>query len=458
MVPGVDLWRFGRRIGPLSRRLAERERWEPDRLRAWQVERARNILTHCARRVPFYRRRFREHGFDPEHMDDLSAIQVLPPLTKDDIRSHVGDLFAEGASRRFVKRGRTGGSTGEPTPFFLSREEAAWFEAVVRRCWDWMGVRPGARLVKIAGRTYTSDWRRPVISFVSTPLRNTYALPAPYLDDALIDTYIETLARLRAEVPYGYPSSMEMLSRRLLETGRRLSSVRVVWTSSETLLDSQRDLIHRAFGFQPFDGYGGGDGPIAMECWAHRGLHVFQHSRLVEVVDDQGRSVPPGGTGRVLVTQFFNRAWPFVRYDTGDLAEVLPDDAPCPCGVRLPRFARIHGRTGDILVTPDGRRVTIANVTLVFGPIHDRVRAYQLYQERFDEIEVRIVRTPAFDEQTESYVERSLRLFVGSRVRLRYRYLDDIPVTPAGKRRILVSALAREGAREPPLPRPGSEG
>lgn len=433
--------RFRRTTRPLEVELERRERWSPEAIQDWQIEQLRQILSHCAHHVPYYRALFRRVGFDPDRVKERSDLGVLPPLTKDLIRSHGQDLFADGVSQSDLKKGRTGGSTGEPTPFYLSREEAAWFEALVRRCRDWIGVRPGDRMVKIAGRPYTSDWRRPFIQFVNTRLRNIRSLPAPYLSDSLLDSYIRALEKMRPPVLYGYPSAMELLSRRMLERDRRLPSVRVVWTSSESLLDHQRALIREAFGCEPFDGYGGGDAPLAMECRAHQGLHVFQHARFIEVVDERGLAVPAGGTGRVLVTLFFNRAWPYVRYDTGDLAEVMPEDRPCPCGVRLPRFRRIHGRTGDILVTPDGRRATVANVTLVFGPIHDRVRAYQFFQERPDEIEVRIVPTQTYSKETEEYIERSLRLFLGCDVRLTFRKVDDIVLTPAGKRRILVSTL-----------------
>ncbi len=446
-IPFVDLWRFGKRIDPLKRVLEEREGWDPERLRSWQVERLRDILVHCDRHVPFYRRRFREVGFDPSRFDDPSQLEVVPALTKDDIRAHAHELFAEGLSRRGIKRGNTGGSTGVPTPFFLSREEAAWFEAVVRRCYDWLGIRPGDRIVKIAGLTYWKDWRLPFIQFVNTYFRNLRSLPAPYLSDDLMDSYILTLNQMRAPVLYGYPSAIELLARRMIETGRKVPSVRVVWTSSETLLDHQRALVREAFGIEPFDGYGGAETPIAIECRAHQGLHVFQHAKYVEVVDERGRAVPPGRTGRVLVTQFFNRVWPMVRYDLGDLAEWMPDGDPCPCGVRLPKFRRIHGRTGDILVTPDGRRVTIANVTLVFGSIHDQVRAYQLYQDRPDAIEVRIVPTRSFTTATETHIERSLRRFLGDEVHLVFRHVDDIELTPAGKRRILVCTLPGVGSR-----------
>ncbi len=442
-VPWIDWWRFGRRIGPLKSELARRERWDPGRLRTWQVERLRDILVHCAQHVPFYRERFRTVGFDPSRLEDPAQIEVIPPLTKDDIRAHSEDLFAQGVSRRGIKRGWTGGSTGEPTSFFQSREEAAWFEATVRRCYDWLGIRPGDRIVKVAGLAYWKDWRRPAIQFVNTYFRNLRSLPAPYLKDDVIDSYITQLNEMRAPVLYGYPSAMEMISRRMLESGRRVPSVRIVWTSSETLLEHQRALIREAFGVEPFDGYGGAETPLAIECRSHQGLHVFEHAKFVEVVDEQGRPVPPGQPGRVWVTLFYNRVWPFVRYDTGDLAEWMPGEESCPCGVRLPRFRRVLGRTGDVLVTPDGRKATIANVTLVFGAIHGQVRAYQFYQDRPDVIEVRVVPTQSYSTQTEAYIERSLRRFLGHEVRLVFRLVDDIQLTPAGKRRILIGQVPK---------------
>lgn len=131
------------------------------------------------------------------------------------------------------------------------------------RGWDRMGVRPRARPAKIAGRTHTSHWRSPLISFVIRRFRNTLSSPASTLGDTLLDQYIEALDRIRAEVIHSYLSSVQLLSRRLIETARSLTSVRVVETSSETFLVPQPAMVRRRFGWTPSMDMAGAMEPFA---------------------------------------------------------------------------------------------------------------------------------------------------------------------------------------------------
>jgi phenylacetate-coenzyme A ligase PaaK-like adenylate-forming protein len=74
-------------------------------------------------------------------------------------------------------------------------------------------------------------------------------------------------------------------------------------------------------------------GVIAATC-ERGGLHVHADHLIVEVVDDAGRSQPAGTAGRLLVTDLYNYAAPYLRHDLGDLGRLAP--AACGCGRSLP--------------------------------------------------------------------------------------------------------------------------
>ncbi len=68
-------------------------------------------------------------------------------------------------------------------------------------------------------------------------------------------------------------------------------------------------------------------GLIAYETEAREGL-VLDEGVLVEIVrPGTGDPVPDGEVGEVVVTTF-NRDYPLVRFGTGDLSAVLPNDEP----------------------------------------------------------------------------------------------------------------------------------
>jgi phenylacetate-CoA ligase len=77
-------------------------------------------------------------------------------------------------------------------------------------------------------------------------------------------------------------------------------------------------------------------------------LDVADDLALVEIVDADGRPVPPGTPGeRVLVTNLASRAVPLIRYELGDV--VTPADGPSPAGRPYRRLAAVEGRSADLL-------------------------------------------------------------------------------------------------------------
>src|SRR5262249_12745589 len=97
------------------------ERLSTDETRARQRERLRALLEHAGRRVPFYRSAFAEAGLDPAHLRDgetIRALQSLPVLTKEILRTRGAELMSDDAGSRGATRNATGGSTGEPLTFY----------------------------------------------------------------------------------------------------------------------------------------------------------------------------------------------------------------------------------------------------------------------------------------------------------------------------------------------------
>ncbi len=442
-----DWVRFGRSLGPLVAELRERDTWDPERLRTWQTDRVRALLRHAYDNVPFYRRRFESVGFHPDDFSDLADLSRIPPLTKKDIRECAEEIFARGVERWRLKKGRTGGSTGEPTAFYRPSSEVAWHVASIRRCEEMLGIRPGDVMVRVGGVAYAATWQKRLYGLWESRVLGVHGLTCDYLDDDRLIKYIDTIADIEARVVGGYPSAMYLLATKMLEIGRRLPSVQIVWTSSEMLQPFQRERIREAFGVEAFDTYGAGDVPVASECAAHNGLHLFQSARLIEVVKEDGTSARPGEVGQVLVTSFYNWDWPYIRYDLGDLVEVSPP-GPCVCGIRLPKVSRVLGRTGDYLVSPDGRRATVANLTLIFGPVARQVRAYQFFQEDPASVEIRLVPGYGYDSTTETFITDCVRSVLGEACRITVRTMQDIPTTPAGKRLLVVSKVPQQDRPE----------
>ena len=155
---------------------------------------------------------------------------------------------------------------------------------------------------------------------------------------------------------------------------------RIVTATAETLHPIARDRFQRAFRAPVFDQYGLTEvgGVVARECRAHAGYHVLSPDYLVEVVDADGKRLPDGSDGEILVTNLYSRIVPIVRYRTGDFGVLTR--TPCACGLATPRIVRLTGRTITRFRLPDARTISPFDE---FGPLIWKlpVEQFQMVQE-----------------------------------------------------------------------------
>src|SRR5258706_4441669 len=176
---------------------------------------------------------------------------------------------------------------------------------------------------------------------------------------------------------------------------------------------------------------------IGAECERHTGLHLTQETLRVEILDDDGRASPPGAEGNDVITALYNYGMPFVRYANGDRA-VSGCGGGCACGRGLPLLKQVTGRHLDVLRTPDGRRIAG-----VFFPhlMKDfaAVARFQVVQERIDRVELRVVFASPLAPAERRRLETRVREALGPAVRFDLSEVTQIPLTPAGKLRVVVS-------------------
>ena len=69
---------------------------------------------------------------------------------------------------------------------------------------------------------------------------------------------------------------------------------------------------------------------------------------------------------------------------------------------------------------------------------------YQVIQKSVSDIEVKVVKNEAYDEQFEAHIKRSLRMILGNGINFKLDYVDEIKVPRSGKRRFIISEIAKD--------------
>ncbi|HAY09418.1 MAG TPA: hypothetical protein DCY18_05710, partial [Thauera sp.] len=133
-----------------------------------------------------------------------------------------------------------------------------------------------------------------------------------------------------------------------------------------------------------------------------------------------------------------NFAFPLLRYEVGDYAEV---GEPCPCGRGLPVIRRILGRQRNMLRLPDGRcHWPILNYKAMNTIVP--LRQLRMIQVELERIEVDIVTTHRPDEATELRLGEEIQRNLGYPFKLEFHYVDAIPRSAGGKFEDFMSRVA----------------
>lgn len=373
-------------LGFTLRTLALRRgrRMGPAKLAVLQRARLATLVGRAIRSSAFYREKFR--GIDParfsladlpttnksELMADFDRVVTDPSIRRAEVARFMDDPGNSG--RLYLGRyvvSHTSGSQGQPLlivqdrslmdlSFGLQMTRGNAAKVTLRETLKRLVEPVRLAAVTLKGGFYPS----------ATMFRN---LPAParrFIDLLwLSQTDADLVDRLNAFRPTtltAYAGVLEILALEA-EAGRlRIGPwLTQVVSNSEALTDRARARIEAAFGHHVMNNYATGECTfLSNGCPTDEGSHVNADWAILEVVDDDYRPVPDGTPGqRVLITNLANFAQPIIRYEVGDVVTMATE--PCGCGSRLPRVARIAGRTTDVFwVGEGGRRRRLINMVL----------------------------------------------------------------------------------------------
>ncbi|MCS6866627.1 MAG: phenylacetate--CoA ligase family protein [Gemmataceae bacterium] len=422
-------WRDG---SPRLRHLRTLERTQfdpPEVIAARQLAAVQKQLWHAWNTVPYYRSAWTKAGVHPSDVRDLADLSAFPVLTKADIRRHHRDLLSAAYDRANCRRKTTSGSTGVPLTIYCDEAAIHWKAACTIRSDQWSGYRLGQRVAKV--------WGNPEYRHFGLKgwLRNYFFDRAIYLDtlqltEQRITAFAHAIRRHRPGLLFGHAHSLYLLACALRKS--RLLDIRPngIIATAMILHDWQRRVIEEVFSCPVTNRYGCEEvSLIACECEEHNGLHINADSLYTEVTND----------GRLLLTDFSNRAMPLIRYQVGDV--VVPSARRCPCGRGLPLLERIEGRDADYVVTPRGQLVSGISLTENFANLIPGTAQVQIIQESLTQFRIRLVADDGFNEASRAKVAELVQRTLGEGVDHEVELVDAIPQEASGKYRFCISKV-----------------
>jgi phenylacetate-CoA ligase len=429
-------WRYGPETDRLADEAIARESWTAERWQVWRQERLAFVLHRAATRVPYYRDQWAER----RRRGDQASWELLenwPVLEKPALRQHPLAFLAEGCDPRHMFPEHTSGSTGTPLRLWWSRETVrAWYALFEARCRGWNGVSRRDRWAVLGGQLVTPvRQRKPPFWVWNAPMRQLY-LSSFHLAPDFAGYYLEALDRYQVKYLFGYSSCLNTLAQQALRRGWRGRGLAVAITNAEPLYEHQRAAIGEAFACPVRETYGMAEIVAgATECAEGR-LHFWPEVGWVEVLTSNGLSAEEGRAGDLVCTGLLNADMPLIRYRVGDRGR-KPVASACACGRRLPVLPPVEGRSDDVLLTRDGRR--LGRLDLVFKSSMPIAEA-QIIQETAGRLRIRYVPAAGCTSETERLISGRVRDYFGE-VEIAFEAVASIPVDANGKFRGVISRL-----------------
>jgi phenylacetate-CoA ligase len=418
--------------------LTASETWSGEQLDAYALSELRKLLEHAHTHVPHYRALFRDIGFEPNDVRELTDLRALPTLSKRELQDRQPELLATNLRPRDRVYATTTGSTGTPVGFFQDRDTAAKEWAFIVTQWSRIGYRDGDRTAILRGSIGRSGRL-----FERAPLQNALIMSSYHLTEERLPLYLARLREFRPRFLQAYPSSAALVARYMLDDGQQpIDGLRGVLCGSEPLYAWQRQQIEEAFGCRAFSWYGQSERVcLAAECEHDTRLHLFPQYGVTELVDERGAPIDePGRRGEIVATGFLNDAMPLIRYRTGDVAVFGAGTCPA-CGRAYPLFDEVEGRMQEFLVGRSGRYLFSVTAS-VHSRVFDNVRRFRFRQSVPGKVTLLLEPKPtyvaAYDEPG---IRSELAPKFGSDVDLLIQVVETMPLNAGGKFKFIEQEL-----------------
>ena len=319
-----------------------------DELTQLQLERLQSTLNRAYKNVPFYHNCLGEACMDPSAVRSLDDLSRLPFTSRADLdKNYPYGLFA--VPLRDIVRIHTATGTGSnPTVSGYTNNDLAMWTEMVARSLTAAGVSADD-IIQVCFDPGLANWARDfkrgaeaiqasVIPMTQLEIPKQVMVMNDYKTSALVTTpsYARQLVREMTRMGIN-PNSLSL--RRALLLGESLSDKSRA--SLEVALPVQ---IQTAYGLSEVPGPG-----IAYECRERQGLHLNEDHFIAEIIDPETTDpLAAGETGELVLTTLTAKAFPLIRFRTGDRASLSTEG--CSCKRSFARLHPIQGRVDQLVV------------------------------------------------------------------------------------------------------------
>ncbi len=439
------LWNHSGKTGHLRllNELDKSQYYDPERLHELQVGKLQKLLRHALEYSPFWQRRFKDLSMQAGDIDKLTDTADIPILTREDVINHRDEIVSDKNQASELTENVSGGTTGSSLSYFLSNHRIDYRTAATLRHNLWAGYRIGDKLATIWG----APGDLPDTKSIKTSVREmlwgkSIDLNSNIITEESLRAFTAEWNRFKPDILLAYAGSLGFFVKQERNMGITLESPKAIITSAEVLTHEIRKSAEEYFGAEIFNRYGSREFSVmASECENHDGMHTNAETLLLEF-EPIDESFDDKRHARLFITDLENHAFPFIRYEIGDVVVLADEDEGCPCGRTLPKIQEVGGRITDYLKLPNGRYVSCTGLTSTVFPMTKGIIQSRVIQSEQDKIRVQIVKNEDFDDNSIRILQNEFEKILGDNIAVEFEFPEKIEREKSGKYRFAISEVA----------------
>lgn len=313
-----------------------------------QLKRLKSTISK-ALKSPFYSKTYSAKGINTDSINSLADIHNLPFTTKQDLRENYPLGFVATDLKNIIRLHSSSGTTGNPTVVYHTKSDIETWASRMARSMYMVGLRDTDVIQNTSG-----------YGMFTGGLGIQYG--AEYLGAMTIPAAAgNSLRQIKFITDFGttalhaIPSYALRLADVFHSEGidpKKETKITTLLIGAEPHTEEQRRKIESILGVKAYNSFGMTEmsGPgVAFECKEQNGMHLWEDSYLMEVINPETLlPVKDGEIGELVLTTLDREGMPLIRYRTRDLTRILT--GPCPCGRTHRRIDRIKGRSDDMFI------------------------------------------------------------------------------------------------------------
>lgn len=373
---------------------------------------------------------------------DKSDWNTIPIMTKKDLQQPLKERLSKDFTEKNVYINKTSGSSGNPFVFAKDKLSHALTWAVIQNRFGWYGLdfntSKQARFygIPLDKKGYYKERFKDKLS-------KRFRFSVFDLSDTAFEKHCDKFKSTDFDYINGYTSSIVQFAKFLKKKNFVLKhicpSLKACVVTSEMLFEDDKKLMQNQFGVPIINEYGASElDLIAFEnpkgYW-----QINSETLYVEILDENNTILPYGEEGRIVITSFYNKAHPFIRYDIGDIGMLSKKST-----LKKPILEKLIGRTNDIAILPSGKKaagLTFYYITKSIIEDDGKVKEFVIEQLKLNTFKISYVSSEILSEEKIKTITLEMENYLEKGLDITFEKQDQLIRSKSGKLKQFTSHL-----------------